>query len=231
MARDDTHNLPRIEPATQRPAVVRMKVVRGTTRPDPDDPLAEPEVTDVYICHVFDGINEGTDEIPVKCEEGRKPGDIVFAFMPLGGTDATNPETATDPGDPSTELRVIWQELFAAQKKYWIKITGATAITGASNRWVYGWEKVRLVRGGTFAPPQIPDSSLLTGILAYNSVEANNSGGGIQGNSIDLALLPPGVNILPVQGGPVVRAWVETNCDGDAELIFQYENAITADCT
>ena len=210
----------------------RVKVVRGTTRPNPDDP-DRPIRARVAICHWWDGINEGTDEIPVATPVPRKADDVIFICRPAGGTGLTNPETATDPDDPSTELPVIWREIFVEDKRYTLQITGYSAITGQTNKWRYSWVFVRPTRNNQWDIPtdeSEQDGSDISGIYAYNSCEANNSASGMQGDSVNVDLLPPGVNLLPIQGNPVVPAWVETNCDGDAELYFCVPNSITTDC-
>lgn len=230
--RENTNRDFRPEDEAVRKQIVRMRVKRGTVRPDPDFPDDPDKVsaTLVFICKLWDGLNEGATEIPVAVSEGRLVDDEIFAFRPDGGTNETNPETADTPGDPATEDRVIWREIFVLQRRYWIKITGYTPIADTTNRWQYSWEMQVVNRHGTFKAPELPDDSISTGVLAYNSIEANNSFSGWQGNSVNLDVLPPTVNVQPVQGQPVVRAWAETNCDGDPELIFSYENAITNIC-
>jgi hypothetical protein len=228
----NTNHHPRPEGITPRLQVWRFKVVRGTSRPDPAEPADESLRTpaDCYICHRWDGVNEGTDEYAVKCDEGRLPGDDIYAVQPYGGTDATNPETATTPGDPTTESPVIWREMFVVGRQYWIEITGSEPIAGANNRYTYGWEIRVPNRHGTFKAPAEPETSGTTGVPAYNTVEANNSGSGVQGNSADLDVLPVGVSIKPVSGHPVVKAYPIVNCDGDPEMVFSYENALTDIC-
>jgi hypothetical protein len=230
--RQHTNQGHRPEVDIPRLQIVRAIVARGTTRPNPDD-VAHPVPVKVAIVHLWDGINQGVDDIPVSTSQVRKPGDVIFIFRPSGGTGQTNPETASPPEDESTEYPVIWKEIFVEDKKYTIQITGNAVITGQTNKWEYAWTFVRPQRKNSWAAPTDTteqDTDIISGVKAYNTCEANNSGAGWQGNSVNIDLLPPDINILPVQGNPVVRAWVETNCDGNPELYFSYENAITIDC-
>lgn len=222
----------RAEDEAVRRQVVRFKVVRGTTRPDPDDP-DNPDAdipTLVFICHIWDGENEGTLDIPILLSSPAIPGEELYAMRPDGGTSETNPETADPPDDITTEKKVVWREIFVLERRYWIEITSYSEITDVTNRWRYAWARRQLVRNGSWKAPDTAESSGTTGIYAYNSVEANNSDTGWQGNTANLDALPPSVNVAPVQGNPIVKAWVEVNCDGDPEMIFSYENAITNVC-
>lgn len=232
MNREHTNGV-RQEPDVPRQQIVRMKVIRGTARPDPADPTNPDanEPTKVAICKLWDGVNTGQQEIPVLCGAVRKTNDEIFATRPAGGTGATNPETATTPGDESTEMPVIWREIFVADTFYRLQITGYAPIVGQVNKWRYSWGAVKLVRYNQWVAADTPqDTDILSGVPAYNTCEANNSSAGWQGNSVNVDNLPPGVNIEPIQGNPVVRAWVETNCDGQPELYFTVPNAITINC-
>lgn len=106
----------------------------------------------------------------------------------------------------------------------WIKITGHTSI--GDNRWSYSWTEQKCVLNGQWTDKPGGKTSVSEDILAFNTVESNNGPTGIMGNSIDLAWLSEGFTILPVQGSPVVRAFKVTNCDGDPEYVFSYENAV-----
>jgi hypothetical protein len=228
---DDNHR-PEVE--AQRAQIVRFRVERGTSRPDPEDPT-NPDANipaRVAICRLWDGINKGQEDIPVATGAPRKLGDEIFATRPLGGTGVTNPESATTPGDPSTEQYVIWKEMFIADTFYRFQVGGFAAIAGKVNKWSYAWLPVKLIRANSWGAADVMDAELeaIASVPAYNTCEANNGPLGVQGNSVDVSLLPAGTNILPIQGNPIVRGWVEVNCDGFPELMFTLPNAITTVC-
>ncbi len=108
----------------------------------------------------------------------------------------------------------------------WIKISGYSVLTGAYNRWRYSWAEQELVEDGVWQAKPAGRSSPSAG-WAYNSIEANNGETGIQGNSINIDALPAGVEYLPVQGSPVVKAWPVINCNDIVEWQFSYENAVS----
>ena len=108
----------------------------------------------------------------------------------------------------------------------WVKVTSSTLISGADNRYAYDWIEQEPERQGLWRDLQGGLTSADEGFAsAYNSIEANNSASGVQGNSIDLDTLPGTYSILPVQGNPVVRLYRKMNCDGLMEYFFSYENA------
>jgi hypothetical protein len=112
----------------------------------------------------------------------------------------------------------------------WIKITSYATITDRDNAWRYSWTEQELVHNGIWQDKSGGRSSATDG-YAYNSVEANNSASGMQGNSIDIDSLPGTITIQPVQGEPVVQAWPIVNCDGVTEWLFSYENAVGGSCS
>ena len=72
-----------------------------------------------------------------------------------------------------------------------------------------------------------------SGDFAINSLEANNDGTGVQGNSIDIdgAVFTDnsGLEIQPVQGDPVVRMIVDI-IDTAQLYTFEYVNAVDGEC-
>jgi hypothetical protein len=109
----------------------------------------------------------------------------------------------------------------------WIRITGYAAITGATNRWKYQWVESQLVDDGMWE--DVPDGNTHADLgVAYNSIEANNSDSGVQGNSTNVSTLPPGYSLQPVQGNPVVQATLVEDCNDVLVWIFSYENGVSA---
>lgn len=94
----------RPEPEIPRQQIVRAKVVRVPTR-------TAPPAANCAIVKVYDGINLGTTEIPVETAVTRAVDDVIYVYRPAGGTEGTNPETATDTSDPDTEFPLIWREI------------------------------------------------------------------------------------------------------------------------
>lgn len=116
----------------------------------------------------------------------------------------------------------------------WMQLTGATAIAGRANCWAYSWKQVQYVRNGLFqdVPAGLTDADTHFGGKAYNTIEANNAASGVQGNSIDLSLLPTGYAVKPVRGNAIVVARRVFTCDDTpvGQWIFSYENAVQGTC-
>jgi hypothetical protein len=136
-----------------------------------------------------------------------------------------------DAGVPS-RIRYYFNQ-GGASLPLFIKITAFATINGATNRWKYSWVQQKLSASGVWVEKNNGMSSGTTGMFAYNSVEANNSAAGIQGNSIDIANVPAGFSIKPVQGNPIVQAYILYNCNvpREKEVTFAYENAVDGKCS
>ena len=105
----------------------------------------------------------------------------------------------------------------------YVKITGATPISGQPNRWQYNWTEQTPGAAGLWVDKPSGCSSGSSG-YGYNSMEANNSSAGIQGNGIDLASLPAGSALLPIRGNPVVFGELLADCTGAKFLSFEAVN-------
>lgn len=110
----------------------------------------------------------------------------------------------------------------------WIKITGSSSI--GDNRWSYAWAEQTYQQAGQWQDTPDGRTSGTDG-PAFNTIEANNTGSGVQGNSVDVDDLPTGFDLSPVAGGPVVLAHSVVNCNGVSEILFSYENGVTGTCT
>lgn len=106
----------------------------------------------------------------------------------------------------------------------WAEITSATGI--GDNRWAYGIAQVEYLKEGTW-------DTVIGGItgVGYNSIETPNGATGVQGNGVDVANLPSGVEIVPLGVGAVVRAYPVTNCDtGGTEYVLEAVNQVDGTC-
>ena len=110
---------------------------------------------------------------------------------------------------------------------FWGLVGGSTSDT--TNVWTYAITEQVPIAGG-FA--DLDNGRSLAGVR--NSIEDNNDGSGIQGNSADIDgptfIDNPDLEVQPVQGSPVV--WVqryETSA-GTYEYRFEYVNAVDGDC-
>jgi len=117
-------------------------------------------------------------------------------------------------------------------ERFWAKITGSTLISGATYRWAYTWvEQERTATGWQAKSGGRTGTS--GGQLAYNSIEAYNTGTGIQGNSIDHGAVgyPAGFALLPVRGNPVVEMKLEFDTANTVYYSFSYVNGEDGSCT
>lgn len=196
------------EPTDNTYYVKRVRVSNATS--DPGTAATEAATTEVmttaghfYLHALVTNLSEdvdGTHNLPVDT--------IVQVWEERDAAGITKYYTMSGGGDGGT----------------WVKITGHTSI--GDNRWSYAWVEQRCVLNGQWTDKPGGKTSESEDILAFNTVESNNGPTGVQGNSIDVAWLTEGFTILPVQGSPVVRAFKVTNCNGDPEYSFAYENAV-----
>jgi len=143
----------------------------------------------------------------------------------------------------SGKARILWKagssgdqwatvviEPFHAES-FWAKITGNA--TNGSNKWKYAWTEQQRTAGGFHDLPGGRTGTTSTD-FAINSLETNNDGTGVQGNSIDIdgAVFTDNsdLEIQPVQGDPVVRMWAEISNTGTLVYTFEYVNAVDGEC-
>lgn len=115
---------------------------------------------------------------------------------------------------------------------FWAKITGNAA--NGTNKWKYAWTEQERTSTG-WQDLTGGRSGTTTTDFALNSLEANNDGTGIQGNSIDIdgAVFTDNTDleIQAVQGDPVV--WMHVDLDvtaGGLAYSFEYVNAVDGEC-
>jgi len=101
----------------------------------------------------------------------------------------------------------------------WAKITGSSLISGHANRWTYTVTEQALEKEGRWKDKADGYSG-----AAYNTIEANNTSSGVQGDGTDVDNLPAGVELQPIGNGAVVRAWRVINCEGAIEVMFAAPN-------
>ena len=132
------------------------------------------------------------------------------------------------PGSGGSGSTVVWALVHLGTSWgggwFWAKLGGATSI--GDNRWSYPFTQMKYQQMGAWLA--VPDG--MTG-TAYNTIEANNSNAGTQGNGVDLSNLPDGVSIQPIGAGAVVQVWEVINCDtGETEYIFEAVNQVDGAC-
>ena len=115
---------------------------------------------------------------------------------------------------------------------FWAKITGNAA--DGTNKWKYAWTEQERTSAG-WQDLTGGRSGTTSTDFALNSLEASNSGSGVQGNSIDIdgAVFTDNsdLEIQPVQGDPVVRMYVEPEVTAGAlAYSFEYVNAVDGEC-
>lgn len=125
-----------------------------------------------------------------------------------------------------TDGSPVW-EFAAGQPWMWAVVTGYSSVS--TNRWTYSvTERVRSSTGWA-----APTWTALTASGVYNSIEANNDGSSVEGNSINHAGsgYPAGFDMQPVRGSPVVRVsdWFLSN--GTRVYSMSYINAEDGTCS
>lgn len=104
-----------------------------------------------------------------------------------------------------------------------------TASDDATNVWTYAITEQVPVAGGYAG---LTNGRSLTGVR--NSIEANNSGSGVQGNSIDLDgqvfTDNSGLEVQPIEGAPVVWVRRYQTSASSYEYRVEYVNAIDGEC-
>lgn len=111
----------------------------------------------------------------------------------------------------------------------WAKITGDTAISGASNRWEYAWTEVSVDDDYDFNVGSRDSTDYGKAIAAC---EAFNTGSGVEGNGVDVDSLEGTFALQPIQGDPVMLlVGPYTKSDGTPFwIIAGATNAIDGSC-
>ena len=144
----------------------------------------------------------------------------------------TNPTVDVTEGDDIDVEQDAFGDLYyksnrSTSNKFWAKITGASSISGADNRWAYSFEEARYKKEGTWETK----SGGKTG-TAYNTIEANNTSTGVQGDGTNPDNYPSGVSLKPIGTGAIVEISEVVNCDdGSTEYVFQESNNPDGTCT
>lgn len=125
----------------------------------------------------------------------------------------------------------VWYIVPGGSKSFWAKITGNTS--DGTNKWKYAWTEQERTSTG-WQDLSGGRSGTTSTNFAINSIEANNDGTGIQGNSIDIdgTIFDDNsdLEIQAVQGDPVVRMYGDLLSDGSLVYTFQYVNAVDGEC-
>lgn len=123
--------------------------------------------------------------------------------------------------------------LLLGSPDFWARITGTTPISGVSNQWWYDWTEQLVVSTGNgwTDGPRMSVNSGDTDTRAYNSIEANNTSTGMQGNGVTLPL-PGTYKLVPIGIGAIVRIHVEVTTDtGETVYIMDEVNETDGDCS
>ena len=127
-------------------------------------------------------------------------------------------------------LRWVFNQQVSSSS-FWAQITGSAS--NGTNQWKYAWTEMERTTTGWQTKSGGRSGTTTTG-FALNSVEANNDGSGVEGNSIDLGGKVFTDNdqlaLQAVRGNPIVRMWVETVSD-TMVYSFEYVNAVDGECT
>ena len=133
-------------------------------------------------------------------------------------------------GTSGDQWAIVHLEPFHAES-FWAKITGNAA--DGTNKWKYAWTEQQRTATG-WQDLSGGRTGTTTTDFAVNANEANNSGAGVQGNSIDIDGTVfddnSDLEIQPVQGDPVVRVWAEMSSTSTLVYTFEYVNAVDGEC-
>jgi hypothetical protein len=108
------------------------------------------------------------------------------------------------------------------------RITDAEPISGGVNRWKYEWHEVEVNASGSFIERVGGRTSGDLG-KAYNSVEADNDGNGIEGPGWDLDNAVGNFEIKPIQAC-VVEMRLQPIDDGAFLPVFAMANVLDGEC-
>lgn len=106
------------------------------------------------------------------------------------------------------------------------KITGNTAISGASYRWEYDWERAEISGTKSFAS-RSPEPWYKG--KALNITEGGNTATTIM-PGYDVANIPAGFSVKPIATGCFVMVFSQRRTTGDIQWVFWCENAIDGTC-
>lgn len=143
----------------------------------------------------------------------------------LYGNDSTGAavlwlDTASVPG---VVLAVV--QLGVVSNGFWAELGSATSI--GVNRWQYPFTEAQYRQQGQWEQRVGGRSG-----VAFNTLEAPNSDSGVQGNGVDVANLPEGVNLVPIGAGSVVWMRRVVNCQtASDEYVFAAVNQVDGACS
>ena len=151
---------------------------------------------------------------------GRVTGSVMQQTLHAGAMVAGRADALREAADSVTRWRPDSAWILA-------RITGATTISGQTNRWSYAWEQVELLTDGVQA---------VTGGLndtahgkALNLCELQNNGLGIEGPGWDIDTAPTGFALQPIRNA-CVQLWHGYNAAGDTAWFFTLANVLDGEC-
>lgn len=165
--------------------------------------------------------------------QGGSPGALSQVTSAAAPGDARG-TSSTRGAEDSLPATTIGQTLSAAMTRFGDAYEFNARITGyvvdGDNKWKYQWEEVTHAdTPGTYTTVSGGRTHSTHG-LAYNSIEAPNSGSGLQGNGIDVGDLPVGMEMQPIATASIHTM---TGPYGTTELPwvrFSCPNAVGGEC-
>ena len=135
-------------------------------------------------------------------------------------------ETAANRRMSDELTRTSWRNRDEAVPYILAKITGSSAIGGASYRWTYTWEAAEIGSTGVFASRTA--EAWYTG-TALNVTEAGNTSTLIM-PGYAVANIPAGFAVKPIADGCFVMVFARRRTNGTIQWVFWCENAIDGTC-
>jgi len=134
-------------------------------------------------------------------------------------------QPAEDRADPAVAL--VLARVGSAGPAVRAVITGASEIS--ANRWAYSW--IEAEWGGSQWLPVVGGVTSDVWGLAYNGIENNNSGSGVQGSGVNVDNFPGTFAIVPISAGASVElGGPEFAADGTPAWHFDAVNAEDGEC-
>jgi len=134
----------------------------------------------------------------------------------------------TQSGETLRKAASTYDESARRTRFIYAKITGATLLSGATNRWEYAWEEIELTTAGGFQTRTGGLTSSAKG-KALNLCEAFNNGLDVEGPGWDLDNAPTGFEIKPI-GQSVVQLWLMRGPGGAKRYVFSLANVLDGEC-
>ncbi|MEL6397416.1 MAG: hypothetical protein AAFQ71_15685, partial [Planctomycetota bacterium] len=157
---------------------------------------------------------------PISAEDG--PLRVLWAEFDSAGSPPADP-----PGSQLAICQIVQPSPLVTR---WARITGSTAIGGATNRWTYSATETEATASGR---QDVATDPITWTDTLYNDAENGNSASGTQGNQIDpTADAPSGgsITVRAIATGTHVQVRSEVDQTGVVRHWFSVSNGIDVDC-